>query len=249
MANPIAITLHAYTSEIESGVGSSVDLGLIAEGATAFRTAARLELVVGSTSDALTVSIETSFDGAIWLPAGTFPAVNASPGTAKIELALVDLLRFVRARWTFFSAPAPAVANFSVIGNAHQVFLSKSDLTSGAINDRALQNVPEHVIADAIIKTSTTIEDHLNSAYKLPVTAAGDSVRQYGAQIAAWLAVSHRGVSVDGADEVLERAAKSAESWLFRVSQGKLKPPGIVDSTTSTFEGGAVVASQASRGW
>lgn len=241
MANPTAITVHALGAEGESGVGSAVDLGAIATGSTVYRSAARLRLELLS-GDSVLVTIETSPDGETgWRVAGGFEGLS---GHGVAERAFVGLSRYVRARWELAGE-----ATFSLAGDAHQVFLSRDDVTSGEIPAHALTDVPDHIFADAIIKASDEVEDALNSAYRPPILAVGDSVRKRAAAIAIFSVLKWRGFQPEGPDELIREAARDAEKWLYRVSQGQIKPPGIVDTTPHQFEGGSVVASRTRRGW
>lgn len=189
------------------------------------------------------VTIDASGDGVTgWRPVDSFPALA---DTALIERAFIAGSRFVRARWELSAASA----TFRVSGEAHQIFFAESDITSGEVPAEAIAGIAKHVIADGIIKGSGDIEDALNSAYKPPILAVPESIRQRGGAIAAFHALKHRGLQPEGPNELVIDAKKAAEKWLMRVSQGNLKPPGIVDSTPTRFEGGAVVRSSPRRGW
>jgi hypothetical protein len=236
VANPLAITLHALVAETGAGAGAAVDL---LESTTGIqRQGARLDLVT-TAADGLDVKVETSPNGTTgWRQADSF---EAPAGESLLKLNLHGLDRFVRVTWA-------GTGTFSVAGEAHQLFVTEADIYA-EIRREAFGETPQTDIADALIKGSGEIEDALNSAYTMPIKAIGESVRQRGGAIAAWRALCSRGVAPEGADEIPMRNADEARKWLYRVSQGKLRPPGIVDSTPTEYEGGAVVVSSPLRGW
>lgn len=239
MANPVAIALHELGEEPGAWTSQAVDL-LDAETAIQ-RSGARLELVVAAVAaGGLVVTVETSPDGSTgWRTVDAFELVTTA-GTH--ELALHGLQRFMRAR-------SSSSGTFALTGHAHQLFVAEPDIYAEVRREAFEGRVSRHEIADALLKASGDVEDALNSAYTPPIIAVGDTVRQRAAAIAAARLLRARGVDPEGTDEELFQNAARAEAWLYRVSQGKLQPPGIVDSTPQTYEGGAVVVSAARRGW
>ncbi|MFO7178984.1 MAG: hypothetical protein DIU78_009820 [Pseudomonadota bacterium] len=238
MANPVAITLHALGAESGAWQTQALDLRDPATGIQ--RTGARLTLLVTAVGDnGLAVAVETSPDGSTgWRTVDEFELVT-SPGSH--DLALHGLERYVR-------ASSPDAATFALTGYAHQLFVGEADIYA-EIRREAFEGRRRSEIADALLKASDDILDALASAYTPPILSVGDSVRQRGAAIAAWRALCAGGLQPEGADLVPMENAKEAHAWLYRVSQGRLRPPGIVDSTPHTYEGGAVVASSPRRGW
>ena len=52
-----------------------------------------------------------------------------------------------------------------------------------------------------------------------------------------------------GADAVVFDAGKRAAAWLASVAAGRIRPPGLVDSTPDVSEFGLAIASRTSRRW
>ena len=239
MANPSdTLELHELGSESSSGSGDAVDLGEL-------RSAARLALEVTEITGALTVTLETSANGSSgWRSVDSWPVATE---TGKVERAFVGCSRYVRISWAFGGGGQSAA--FAVTGEGHQVYFSESDVTSGAIARGALAEISKHVMAFAILAGSDDIENALASAYTMPIVKWPPSVSQRGAEIAAWVALKQRGTQTDGPDLFVKDAHDQAQSWLNRIAAGRLRPPGIVDSTPETYEGGGVVVSGPLRGW
>lgn len=202
------------------------------QAATAYTWAFRLGLALETSSNGLTG----------WRPVYSFDSV-AEP--TRFERAFVDLSRYIRAAWTIEATGA----TFSLDGQAHQVFFTRDDIESGEIPAAAIASIDDKVFADAIIKASDDISDHLNGAFVPPIVAVGDSVRQRGSEIAIFRLMKHKGFKPGGYDELIVKASDDAMSWLKRVASGALKPHGIVDSTPTINEASAAVVSVQRRGW
>lgn len=260
-ADPAADFVVEITTEGELGVGAyhySLDGGLTFEAEATIPEGGVAEL--GSTgitvtfdagtyevdttyewSKRLLVTLETSADGATgWRTVDSWDA-KAAPG--KTEQAFASLERYVRVSW----ALSGESATFKVSGQAHQVYFDESDMRA-EVPGRAFETeTSASDIAAAILQGSADIEDHCASAYTMPITAWPISVSQRGAQRGIYYLLSRRGFDPEGPDRMIEVKADEAMKWLKRVSQGQLRPPGIVDSTPDTYEGGAVVVSSPRR--
>jgi phage gp36-like protein len=243
MANPAAIdpALHPSAERSASGSGSGVDIGTS-------RTAAELVLdvlAVDGDDASLVVTVETSPNNAApWREVDSFDAVEA---VGQHALSVLKLDRYVRVSWAL--AGDTPVFTFSVNGVAHQVYFGVEDLRAEVPAAVFEDQVSDHFIADAVIKASADIEDACNGAYTLPLVAWPASVRERGAKIAIFRIISKRGFQPDGSDQILKDNSDDAMRWLRRVSQGQLRPIGIVDSTETEYEGGAVIVSDPPRRW
>lgn len=237
MANAAAFAaaLHDSGEETSSGTGTGVDIGTL-------RTAAELVLEVTAAAGALNVTVETSANNTTgWRTVGIFAQQT---NIAKVELAAYDLARYVRVKWI-----VTGTVTFEVTGTAHQVYFGANDVYAQLPAGVLQASITSHDMADAIMKGSGDIEDACNGAYTLPLISVPHSVRQRGAAIAVWRLLQRRGVNPSGTDEAFYTLAQDADKWLMRVSQGKLRPPGIVDSAPTVYEGGAAVVSSPKRQW
>lgn len=236
MANPLAISLHDSAAETVSGVGPSIDIG-------ATRSCVRLLLDISdlSAGASISVALETSRTGlTLWR---AFGALGPSPD--PVTIAFAD--RFVRARWTI-AGSAPSVT-FSISGEAHTLYATPRDIGRLSMPEKATGNVDACIKADACLAASDEADGALSGSFCLPLIAWGDDLRQQVSNIATFSVMRHRGFQPGGIDDLIVKASDDARSWLNKVSQGRIKPPGIIDSTPQVFEGGAVVVSKPRRGW
>jgi phage gp36-like protein len=239
MPNPLAITLHASGAESVSGTGTSVDLG--------DRTLAQLTLEVTAlgSGSSVVVSVETSLTGLDWAPIGRFEPVAA---VAAKQLTLPNTIRFIRARWVL-SGTSPS-ATFVVSGTAHQLYCLPSDVTRYGIPELALNGFPPASITDACLAASDEAAGYLASAYTLPMVKWDTDLRKHVACMAVYDILGARGYEPDsGKDTLIDDRRKQAIVWLNRIADGKLRPPGMVDSTPQITEPEVYVDSAASRGW
>lgn len=247
MANPLSITPRALAAATGSGNGSSVDLS--ASVPVCVRSGATLTLEVTAVDDPatkVTVSLQTSADGSTnWRTVDSWPA----QGVGSVEQSFADLNKFCRVSWAATGTSGTPTTTFVVAGDAHQLFLDTTDITSAQLPAKALASVAKTVIAKAMISASGDAEDSMASSYTLPIVAWSDSVSQRCAQIASFQIMSFRGFQPNGTDELIVKANDDAQGWLKRVAAGSLRPPGIVDSAPTVYEGGAAVVTNARRGW
>jgi len=241
MAQALAIVGLALAARTGTGQGAAVDIG-------ATRSAARLQLELTAISGAnasLVVTLETSADGATgWRAVDAWDALTA---VDKVERNFAGLSRFVRVSWVL-TGTGPS-ATFTVYGDAHQLFLTIGSLNGAQVPTKAIASVPKTVVAGALIDASQDGEDAMASSFTLPIVSVGPSMTKRLAAIAAYHVMSFRGFQPQGTDELFIKNHDDAQAWLMRVSQAKLRPPGIVDSAPTTYEGGAAVVTNASRGW
>lgn len=247
MAAPLPITLRALAAATSSAAGTAVDIEYLTPTSSRIpRSAAKLKLelvaLVGDTT--LDVAIETSSDGATWSLAHT--ARYDLVGTVA-EIIVGKLQRFVRASWTV-AGSAPS-ATFSLKGNARQIYCEPEHLTAIAVAAAALANIDPVRLLDACIFGSAEAEGYLASAFTPPLLGWDDDLIEKTALLSVAKVFNHRGRDVEGPDAGVFLSAKEARDWFDRVANGRLKPPGIIDSTPETFEGGSVVMSKPSRGW
>jgi hypothetical protein len=242
MANALAIELRALSAAAVDAAGASlgVDIGT-------YRSAVELDLALISLSDgaSLTPRIETSPDNAAWRLAQQLDSI-AEPGLTKV---LVDgLQRYVRVAWEI-TGVTPSI-KFALAGEAHSLFCTPEQLTSLSISGFALANVDPKTLLEACIAGSTEAYNYLASSHTPPILAWDKTTTQKTGLLIASIALNPRGRDPNGPDEGVHKSANEARTQYFeRIANGKLKPPGIVDSTPEVFEGGSVVASKPGRGW
>lgn len=257
MADKLAITVQSSTTQTTAGSSAGIDLSSTI-GAT--RNFARLVLdvtAISGTGATLTVTVESSPDGLTgWRSAGAFTAVTA---VSRLVASFAVLEQFVRVSWAF-TGTTPS-ATFSVSGDADVIYATPDDLSRYAINANAIASVSSAVLSDCCLRATDDAETALNSAYTLPLTKWGQDLRGHVASRAAFYAMVQRGFkpSVQNQDNMIimsggfrtPAGVKSAAQEFFdSVASGGLKPIGIIDQTTSTFEAAeAVVESAAPRGW
>jgi hypothetical protein len=237
MADPIAGTLLAGAERTLTGAGDAFEIG-------ALRRAARIEVTVGAvvgTAQAR-VSIETrSVDTAPWR------LVDKQVCNAEVRAyALGGLERYVRATWDISSGVTVFI---TVTIEAHVLYCEPRDLTKFGLPKRATQGVAAEDILEACIGISVLAEGYLNGQYTMPLTAWGLDVRMQCAKMIAALVLTNKGIDPEGPDDVIFTERDAATRWFLRVSEGKISPPGIVDSTPETNEGGSFHVGNTSRGW
>ncbi len=243
MPQPLSIELRASGAVTAAGSGAAKDLGLVAE--TVPRSAARLEVEVSAFDglERLRLVIEhAAAETGPWLELDALDIEQAG----DLELAVGDTKRWLRCRWELFGEDTPSVT-FWVRGEAHQVYVSPRQLKS-AIRVVALEEITTpSERADACIAVSDEADGYLNGRYVLPLKKWGGDLSAMLAKMAVRYALDAAGWQPDGPDSVIKEAFAHALAWLKRLQDGKLEPPGIVDSTPETFEGGSVVMSRPRR--
>lgn len=237
MANPLPITLLEDTVLSAPGGGSAVDVG-------ALRQIARLhiDLVALTAGEELTLVVETSPTGtAHWAPVAQ--VFLDSPGVR--ETSVGPLQRFVRVRWDI----SGGLATLEVTGVAHVTYCLPRDIHRFSVPADALEPIPHEDRLDACVAATDEADGYVGGAYKLPLRAWGEDLRKAVARIAGADLLSNRGVDPESQDAVVFQREEKAHEWLNRLANGRLAPPGMVDQTPETFEGGSVVVSRPKRGW
>ncbi len=248
MANPVAVSLHALGATTASGTGATVDLLEDSEGEGAARKALKLTLDVRAatgTNRVLKVEVETSPDQAAWTVLHT---VNALHQAAVLELVIGGAQRYIRAKHTV--AGSTPSFTWSLLGHAHVVYCEPADIVSDAVPEAALSGLGIDERWKACLAVSDEADGYVGGAYTLPLLAWGGDLRSKCAEMAAARLFRKRGCDPMGPDKIVFDTEATARTWLNRLANGNLSPPGIVDSTEDVFEGGSVVVSSGSpRGW
>jgi phage gp36-like protein len=244
MAQPLAISLLPATAIIAPGSGAEMDMGAV-------RGALLLDLRVTTFTPIsddpvplVAVTLETRADAAApWRAADVLEAGAA--GT--FELAAGGLERFVRVSWTLTNM---TTATIDVTGVAHVTYCDPSDITDIAVPEHSIEEIPASKRAKACITATDVADGFVGAAYTLPLTAWGEDLRQQCAYLAAAQLFSGRGFDSQGPDKNVADNRDSALKWLDRLANGRLSPPGMIDSTPEEFDGGSfVVSARPPRGW
>ncbi len=238
MDNPLPITLLEDTVLSAPGSGAAVDVGMLRQVAKL-----RLDLVALTSGEELDVFVETSPAGvAHWSQVARrsldWPGVH--------EVTVGPLQRFVRVRWSFSGGGA---ATLGVTAKAHVTYCTPRDIHRFSVPAGALDCIPLDEQLDACIAATDEADGYVGGAYKLPLKAWGDDLRKATARIAGADLLSARGIDPESQDAVVFQREEAAKEWLNRLANGRLAPPGMVDQTPETFEGGSVVVSRPKRGW
>lgn len=238
MANALPVTLLALGAQSASDSGDAVDIGT--------RTAASLHLEVAAVTlggGTFTVTIETSPDGTNWRAVNSISV--ASPASRQSFVAF-GLAKHIRAAWTVAGG---ATATIGLAGTAHQIYIEPEDIRKYGMPGTALDDFTDAELLDYCLSVTDEADGYIGASYELPLTAWGQDLRMHAAKMAARYIMDRRGWDPEGADAVIMRGHEHALKWLDRISNGRLKPPGLIDTTTETFEGGSVVLSGSQRSW
>lgn len=243
MSQPLAITLATSATVGTAGAGAAVDIGALRRTVVVALSVTGFNPVDQDPEPALVVHVETRTSSAApWRLADSLSVLSAG----AYSLAVGGLDREVRLRWELTNLVS---ATFAAIGVAHVTYCDPADLPTPA---HAIEDVPGDERARACIAISEEMDDYFNSSFVLPLLAWGESARAKAARLSLAQVFRWRGVDAAGPDKQVFTDAKDATSWLERIADGKLKPPGIVDQTPQKFEGGGVVvvsSGRPRRGW
>lgn len=243
MTQPLAIELSPSTSVTTAGSGSSVDIGALRRAIVLAISVTAFTSVDDDPEPLVVLTVETRASASDpWRAADAV----ALTGLGMIEFAVGGLDRYVRVSWSLTNMTS---ATFAVAGVAHVTYCDPKDLTR-AVAEPAIARISASARVLAILGATARIDRYMNSSFVLPITAWGDDVRLDCAKLAVADLFRARGVDATVVDKVVFDAETDVLSEWKRIADGKLKPPGIVDSTSEVFEGGAVVVSRAPRrGW
>jgi phage gp36-like protein len=243
MAQPLAVQLVPATSISAPGSGTPIDLGTLRR---ALRIDARVSAFTpdaAATGPQLTLTLETSAQ-----PTGPWRVADTLTitGAGNVALNAGGLDQHVRVSWALAEL---AAATFAVSGVAHVTYCDPADLLK-VVPEHSIEELPAGQRADACITGTDLADGYVGAAYVLPLQAWGEDLRLQTARLAAWQLFEGRGVDPGGPDKVVMDARDNAEKWLDRLANGRLSPPGIIDSTPEEFDGGSfVVSSGPPRGW
>ncbi len=241
MPQPLAIELAASAARATNGSGTAVDIG-------AARSAARLLVQVTAFTGLERVRLvvqHADLEAGPWLELGAVDLLQAD----EYDLSVADSRRWVRASWelTDDGVGSPSVT-FAVAGDAHQLYCSPRGLGRFGITKAVIDDLlTKHAQADACITASDEADGYLGGRYTLPMTAWCSDLTAMVARMAIKYGFDLCGWQPDGPTDMVMGNFNHAISWLKRLQDGKLEPPGMIDSTPETFEGGAVVVSRARR--
>jgi len=240
MPNAITVELLAAGDVSGSGSGSAVDLE------STLRRALKLEVqlapVTGDPGVALSVESRISATA----PWRTVMEARTLEDIGQVDLYAYGCDQYVRAS---YAIPAGVTVHLQVSAKATVLFCQPRDIGRFAMPLAAAEAFDAEKRLAACVWASCVADGYLNNSYIGPITAWDDDLRGYCAKIAAAHMLAG-GTDPEGPDKVFFDAERAAIAWLERIANGRLKPPGIVDSTPEEFEGGSVVVSGGvSRGW
>jgi phage gp36-like protein len=172
-----------------------------------------------------------------WTDGDAFTFTSVSRQSVAVETGAL-----VRVRWDVTNI---ASATIRVEGVAHQVYAKPSDL-SQAIVAGAIAELSASDKARACLTATDTVNGYLTS-YVLPLTSWTYDLTLKTAYIAAAMLVTQRGADITGPDSLVYLERDKAVSWLNLVAAGRVRPPGIVDTTPDEYDAGIAVASNPSR--
>lgn len=243
MPQALAVTLVESTEAVDDGEGDAVDIGEARRAARVSVFVTSFEAVDADPVPSVLFAVQTR--AAETLPWLTVDTVSAS-ATGVLKLAVGGLERYVRTTWDLTNMTS---AEFEVTAVAHQVYCDPADMVLDSVPEEALEDITASTRANACIVASSKAEGYLAGSFNMPITAWDDDLRAETSALATAVCFKHRGFDPNGPDKLILDCEKAALTWLDRIANGRLKPPGIVDSTPETFEGGSFVVSTTSRGW
>lgn len=242
MAQPLVVVLAPPASVVAAGSAVPVDMGPLRR---TLRFAARVSSylpLAGATAPQLVLTLETSASASgPWRAAEVLPIDVGGIYT----LAAGGLGQHVRITWTLTELEA---VTFEVVGVAHVTYCDPPDLLT-VVPEHSIEEISGSKRADACIKATDLADGYVGAAYHLPLTAWGEDLRLQTTHLAAWQLFQGRGVDPGGPDKVVADGRDNAIQWLDRLANGRLSPPGIIDSTPEEFDGGSFVVSDPPRGW
>lgn len=244
MTQALAVELATAASVTTSGEGTSVDAGELRR---ALMVNVRVTSFTGVDSDptpTVSIAIETRpSDSSPWRAAGDAVSVTAA---GIYEFAVGSLEQYVRATWTLTNMTS---VDFSITGELHVVYADPEDITKYAVPERSIEEITHSERVEALIATTDVANGFVAASFELPLTAWSNDLRIAVAKLAAATLFRRRGMDPQGPDVVVIDAETKAMQWLDRIANGRIKPPGILDSTLETFEGGSYIYTTPKRGW
>ncbi len=245
MSQPLSIELAASAARVANGSGAAIDLGLVAN--TVPRSAARLSVEVSAFAGLERLRLAVEHAAAIGGPWLELDALDIEQ-TGDLDLSVGDTKRYLRISWELVGADNSPSVTFTVLGEAHQVYVSPRQLRS-AIRVIALEEITTpSARADACITVSDEADGYLGGGYTLPLLKWDNALTAKCAHMAVKYSLDACGWQPAGPDSVIKDNFDNALAWLKRLQAGNLKPPGMVDSRPELHEGGSVVVSRQRRG-
>lgn len=191
----------------------------------------------------MTVVVETRASASLpWRAVDTI-SVGAT-GTYALNVGGAD--QYVRITWGLVNLTS---ITFSASAVAQVTYCDPADITKFAVPEASIEEIGASDRVAACLAVTDVADGYVGGAYTLPLTAWGTDLRLYCAQMAAAHIFRVRGMDPEGPDKVVFDAEANAIKWLDRLANGRLSPPGMVDSTPEVSEGGSVVVSRPMRGW
>lgn len=240
MPNSLTSVLSASAAVTGAGTGAGVDIG------DRSLVQVVLDVTAITTGASLSVTVETSATQSGWTMARRLTAASA---TGAQQVLVIDAERYVRVTWTLAGSGSPS-ATFAVTATSHQLYAEPQEISLYGIPAPALQGFPPEQIAMACLSASSEADGYLGLAFTLPITKWDTDLRRHVACMAVYDLLSARGFEPDsGKDMLIPMRRNDAIAWLKRISDGKLRPPGLTDSTPLRRETEGYVVSEAGRGW
>jgi phage gp36-like protein len=243
MTQALAVELVASALAVASGSGSVVDIGALRRALKLSVNVTAYTVIDADPVPSVLLTVQTRASASLpWRNVDTLSVTET--GAQALNAGGLD--QYVRVTWTFTNMTS---CEFEVTGVAHVVYADPADMVLDAVPEEALEDISMSTRVAALITATDKADGYLNSSYTLPITAWGEDLRAEVASIATALSFCHRGFDPTGPDKIVLDREALALKWLDRIADGKLKPPGIVDSTVDDFEGGSFIVSDTSRGW
>lgn len=111
-------------------------------------------------------------------------------------------------------------------------YAETADLTALSISAGALAGISAGDQQAALESESEYADSYLSKRFTLPLTSWGRDLKQAVCDLAAYRLMKRRGFNPEKNDaEQLRLAKKDAETWLEKVSTGKVNPMNVRDSS------------------
>lgn len=103
---------------------------------------------------------------------------------------------------------------------------------------------------DALISASALADGYLSARFTLPITVYSTELTSKICDLAAYDLLSAKPVNPEGGPWDRRRRYEDAISWLTKVSENKITPVGITDSSVPERKGGKIrLVTSEPRGW
>lgn len=187
---------------------------------------AELALLLASLLPAANVSVqvETSDEGIVWLAAGAAVSLNTGATGVRQELRRSALGRYVRASWSVTNGPA----TFGLTGEKLQVLATRDDILKLGWVPHGLEQFPDDDVDKVLGTRSSFAVGYLNAHKGVvpPLLGWGGDVRWAVVQLAVYDLYVNKGTL----DPIAVNRATEALEWLKGVAANKISPTGLVSS-------------------